>query len=66
MVLEKTLALLGLEDPLDCKEFQQVHHTGDHSRVFKGRSDAEAESPVLWPPDVKNTLIGKDPDAGKD
>ena len=61
MVLEKTL-----ESPLDCKEIQPVHPKGDQSRVFIGRTDAEAETPILWPPDVKNCLIGKDPDAGKD
>ena len=60
-MLEKTL-----ESPLDCKEIQPVHPKGDPSWVFIGRTDAEAETPVLWPPDVKNRLIGKDPDAGKD
>ena len=60
MVLEKTL-----ESPLDCKN-QQVHPKGDQSWVFIGRTDAEAETPVLWPPHVKSCLIGKDPDAGKD
>ena len=60
MVLEKTL-----ESPLDCKEIQPVH-VKDESRVFIGRTDVEAETPILWPPDVKNQLIGKDPDAGKD
>ena len=54
MVLEKTL-----ESPLDCKEIQPVHHKGDHSWVFIGRKDVEAETPILWPPDVKNGLIGK-------
>ena len=61
MVLEKTL-----ESPLDCKEIQSVHPKGDQSWVFIGRTDFEAETPILWPPDVKNSLIGKDPDAGKD
>ena len=50
----------------DCKEIQPVHPKGDHSQAFIGRSDAEAETPILWPPDVKNWLIGQDPDAGKD
>ena len=61
MVLEKTL-----ESPLDCKEIQPVHPKGDKSWVFTGRTDAEAETPVLWLPDVKSRLMGKDPDAGKD
>ena len=61
MVLEKTL-----ESPLDCKEIQPVHPKGDQSRVFIGRTDVEAEHPILWPSDVKSRLIGKDPDAGKD
>ena len=61
MVLEKTL-----ESPLECKENQPVHPKGDQSWVFIGRTDVEAETPVLWPPDVKNWLICKDPDAGKD
>ena len=60
MVLEKTL-----ESPLDCKEIQPVHPKGDQSWVFIGRTNAEAETLILWPPDV-NWLIGKDPDAGKD
>ena len=60
VVLEKTL-----ESPLDCKEIQPVHPKGVQSWVFIGRTDAEAETPVLWPPDAKNWLIGKDPDAGK-
>ena len=59
MVLEKTL-----ESPLDSKEIKQVHPIGDQSWVFIGRTDAEAEAPVLWPPDVNSQLIGKD--AGKD
>ena len=61
VVLEKTL-----ESPLDCKEIQPVHPKGDKSWVLIGRTDIEAETPILWPPDVKNGLIGKDPDAGKD
>ena len=61
VVLEKTL-----ESPLDCKEIQQVHPKGDQSWVFIGRTDAEAETPILWPPHVKSWLIGKDPDAGRD
>ena len=61
VVLEKTL-----EIPLDCKEIQPVHTKGDHFWVFIGRTDAEAETPVLWPPDVKNCLIWKDPVSGKD
>ena len=61
MVLEKTL-----ESSLDCKEIQPVHPRGNQSWIFIGRTDAEAETPLLWPPDVKNWLIGKDPDAGKD
>ena len=61
VVLEKTL-----ESPLDCKDIQPVHSQGDQSWVFIGRTDVEAEIPILWPPDVKSWLIGKDPDAGKD
>ena len=61
MVLEKTL-----ESPLDCKDIQLVHSKGDQSWVFIGRTDAEAETPILWPPDVKSRLIGKDPDDGRD
>ena len=61
MVLEKTL-----ESPLDSKEIQPVHPKGNQSSVFSGRTDAEAETPVLWPPDAKNRLIEKDPDAGKE
>ena len=55
-----------LESPLDCKEIQPVHPKGDHPWVFIGRTDAEAETPNLWPPHVKSWLIGKDPDAGRD
>ena len=61
VVLEKTL-----ESPLDCKEGKPVHPKGNQSWIFFGRTDAEAESPILWPPDAKNWLIGNDPDAGKD
>ena len=61
MVLEKTL-----ESPLDCKEIQPVHSKGDQPWDFFGRNDAEAETPVLWPPDAKSRLIRKDPDAWKD
>ena len=61
VVLEKTL-----ESPLDCKEIQPVHPYGNHSWIFIWRSDAEAETPILWPPDGKNWLIGKYPGAGKD
>ena len=61
VVLEKTL-----ESPLDCKEIQPVHPKGDQSCVFIGRTDAIAEIQILWPPDEKNWLIGKDPDAGRD
>ena len=61
VVLEKTL-----ESPLDCKEIQPVHPKGDESWVFFGRTDVEAETPILWPPDAKSWLIWKDSDAGKD
>ena len=61
VVLKKTL-----ESPLDCKEIQPVHPKGDQSWVFTGRTDVEAETPILWPSDAKSWLIGKDPDAGKD
>ena len=61
VVLEKTL-----ESPLDCKEIQPVHPKGDQSWVLTERTDVEAETPVLWSPDVKSWLTGKDPDAGKD
>ena len=60
VVLEKTL-----ESPLDCKELQPVHPKGDQSWVFIGRTDVEAETPMLWPPHAKSWLIGKDPDAGR-
>ena len=61
MVLEKTL-----ESPLDCKEIQPVHPKGDQSRGFIGRNDVEAKTPIVWPPDAKDQLVRKDPDAGKD
>ena len=60
VVLEKTL-----ESPLDCKEIQPIHSKGDQSWVFFERTDAEAETPILWPPHVKSWLIGKDSDAGR-
>ena len=59
-MLEKTL-----ESPLDCKEIQPVHPKGDQSWVFIGRTDAKAETPILWPPHVTSGLMGKDPDAGR-
>ena len=61
VVLEKTL-----ESPLDCKEIQPVHHKGNQCWIFIGRTDAEAETPILWLPDAKNWLFWKDPNAGKD
>ena len=61
VVLEKTL-----ESSFDCKEIQPVHPKGNQSWIFIGRTDAEIETPILWPRDMKNWLIGKDPDAGKD
>ena len=61
VVLEKTL-----ESPLDCKEIQPGHPKGNQSWIFIGRTDAEAETPILWPPDAKNWFIWKDPGAGKD
>ena len=61
VVLEKIL-----ESPLDCKEIQPVHPKGDQSWVRIGRTDVEAETPIPWPPDAKNWLIGRNPDAGKD
>ena len=61
MVLEKTL-----EGPLDCKEIKLVNPKGNQPRIFIRRTDAEAEAPILWPPDVKIRLVGKDPGAGKD
>ena len=61
VVLEETL-----ESPLDRKEIKPVHPKGNQSWMFIGRTGAEAEAPILWPPDAKNWLIGKDPDAGRD
>ena len=61
VVLEKIL-----ESPLDSKEIQPVHPKGNQSWIFIGRTDAKAETPILWPPDAKNWLIWKDPDTGKD
>ena len=61
MVLKKTL-----ESPLDCKEIQPVHYERDQSWVFIGRTDVEAETPILWPPHAESGLIGKDHDAGRD
>ena len=61
VVLEKTL-----ESPLDCKEIKPVHPKGNQPRIFIGKTDAEAKTPILWPPDAKNWLIWKDPDVGKD
>ena len=60
MLLEKTL-----KSSLGCKEIQPVHPKGNQSLIFMGRTDAEAETPILWPPDAKNLLTGKDPDPGK-
>ena len=60
-MLEKTL-----ESPLDCKEIKPVSPKGNQSRIFIGITDAEAEAPLLWSPDVKSCLIRQDPDAGKD
>ena len=61
VVLEKTL-----ESPLDSKEIQPVHPKGNQSWIFAERTDVEAETPILWPPDAKSWLFGKDPDTGKD
>ena len=61
VVWEKTL-----ESPLDCKEIQPVHPKGDQPWIFTGRTDAEAEATIIWPPHARNWLLGKDPDAGKD
>ena len=61
VVLEKTP-----ENPLDCKEFKPVHPKGNQPWIVIGRTDAEAEAPILWPPDAKSLFIGKDPDSGKD
>ena len=61
MVLEKIL-----ESPLDCKEIQPFHHKGNQSLIPIGRTDVEAETLILWPPDMKSRFVGKDPDAGDD
>ena len=61
VMLEKTL-----ESPLDCRKIKPVHPKGNQPWIFIGRTDAEAETPILWPPDVKSWLTGRDPDAGKD
>ena len=61
-----TVVLKTLESPLDCKEIEPVHPKGNHSWIFTWRTDAEAETPIFWPPDAKNWLIWKDPYAGKD
>ena len=61
MVLEKTL-----ESPLDCKEIKPVNPKGNQPSIFIGRTDAEAEAPILWPSDARSRLTGKHPDAGKD
>ena len=61
VVLEKTL-----ESPLDFKEIQPVHPKGNQSSIVIGRTDTEVEAPIVWPPDMKSWIIGKDPDAGKD
>ena len=61
MVLEK-----ALESPLDCEEIKPVNPKGNQPQIFIGRTDAEVDAPILWPPDVKSQLIGKDPDAAKD
>ena len=61
MVLEKTL-----ESPLDCKEIKAVNPKGNQPSIFIGRTHAEVEAPIIWPPEAKSQLIGKDPDAGKD
>ena len=61
-----TMVLKTLGRPLDCKKIKSVNPKRNQSWIFTGRNDAEAETPILWPPDVKNWLLGKDPDAGKD
>ena len=62
----QTVVMKTLESPLDCKEIQPVHPIGNQSWIFIGRTDTEAETPILWPSDVKSRLIGKDSDVGKD
>ena len=66
MLLNSGVGKDSWESPLDCKEIQPVYPKGNQSWIFIGSTDAEAETPILWPPDGKNWLIGKDPDAGKD
>ena len=66
MLLNCGVGELLLRVPWNCKEIQPVHPKGDQSWMFIGRTDAEAETPILWPPDVKNQVTGKDPAAGKD
>ena len=61
MVLEKTI-----ESPMECKKIKPVHPKGNQSWIFIGKTVAEAEAPILWPPDAKSQLVGKDPDIGKD
>ena len=61
-----TVVLRRFESPLDCKEIQTVHPKWNQSWVFIGKTDVEAETPILWPPDARNWLIWKDPDVGKD
>ena len=61
VVLEKTL-----DSPLDSKEIKPINRKGSQPRIFTGRTDDEAEAPILWPPDMKGLITGKDPDAGKD
>ena len=62
----RTVVLKTLESPLECKEIQPVNPKGNQSWIFAGRTDVEVETQILWPPDVKNRLMGKDPDVGKD
>ena len=65
-VIKESWIRKSVVSPLDCKEIQPVHPKGNQCWIFIGRTDAEAETPILWPPDAKNWLIGKDPDAGND
>ena len=65
-IIFKFYIIVLVLSPLDCKEIQPVHLKGNQSWIFIGRTDAEAETPILWPPDAKNWLIWKDPDAGQD
>ena len=60
------MVLKNLESPLDCKEIKPVNTKGNQPQIFIGSTDAEAEAPILWPPDMKSQLTGKDPDVGKD